>query len=147
MGAPIGNHNGSGKKGRSGRKGSFDERATYAFLADLWFTVIDKRKINAKIASGKFSAKDMLLKLIADGNDKVLIVVFNKVFPDTAMARQYGYYRPGKIEEPEMTPEEKAEFADLVDRAFGEQQGVKGKRYELPITLSKLLQGGIVQGE
>ena len=115
MGAPIGNHNGCGKKGHSGRRGFTDERATYAYLAELWATEIDVRKVNAKIASGKFTMKDMLLKLVADGTEAA-IAIFDKVFPDSAMGRQYEqYHRYGEVEEPELTPEEKAELADLVD--------------------------------
>ena len=133
------------RAGKSGRKSQTDERATYAYLAELWFTVIDVEKVNAKIASGKFTMKDMLLKLVIDGNSKVLIAIFDKVFPDSAIGRQYGqYHRYEKVEE-ELTEEEKAELADLMDKVFdgadeeAEEEKEEDASVKLPMTLAKFL--------
>lgn len=139
MSAPISNRNGCGKAGRSGRKSYIDERATYQFFVDLWFTEYDKREIDNKIKSNRFSPRDMLLKLIFDGNDKVLIAVLDKVFPDSAMGRQYEQHNHyGKVQTQELTSEEKAELADMIERAF-ENNEKRDVVSNLRVTVQQLL--------
>lgn len=139
MGAPIGNTNGCGKKGKSGRKSQTDERATYETLVEVWVKKHKKREIDAKIASGHYTMMDMLIKLALDGNDKILLAIFDKVFPDGAMRWQSDqYHHYGKVQADELTPEEKAKLADLVERAF-EGGDEKEDASNLRVTVEQLL--------
>lgn len=77
-----GNHNGGGRKGRSGRKSLYQERADADFLQSLFFTDQDKEEIKKKLKSGKYSIKDVWVDKLVNGNEKLLSDVVRKLFPD-----------------------------------------------------------------
>jgi hypothetical protein len=71
-----------GKKGRSGRKGVGQERASYALLEKLFMGQVDQEEIEKAIRSGIFSVKDRFLLTAMEGDPKILSALFNKLFPD-----------------------------------------------------------------
>lgn len=73
----------SGIKGKSGRKGKLAELNHYAELLDLFNEPAKLSKIQDKIASGKYSAKDMLKLKLMTGDRESIIAVFRKLFPDS----------------------------------------------------------------
>ncbi len=84
MGAPVGNKNGRGAKGRSGRKSAYQEKADQAYLMDLWFKKHTKDEITELLsAAGEHGMSDAWLAKGVSGNVAVMKVVFNKLFPDT----------------------------------------------------------------
>ncbi len=79
MGTNNGNH---GKKGRSGRKGAFVEQNDAEILREMFFTDQGKEELIAKLRSGRYSIKDVFIQKGFSGNERVLLALFNKVFPD-----------------------------------------------------------------
>ncbi|RJQ36871.1 hypothetical protein C4552_03215 [Candidatus Parcubacteria bacterium] len=88
MGAPLGNRNGSGAKGRSGRKSAYQERADAALLWDLFRDDLSVQDIRTKMASGRYSLKDVMISRAHAGNDRLLLAIFQKIFPDQARVDQ-----------------------------------------------------------
>lgn len=87
MGAPIGNKNAKGNRG-GGRKSAFQERQEADLLYKLWTEPINVPRLKRKIMSGKYTALDMYVYKIMTGNDRLLVVMFNKLFPNPPRARQ-----------------------------------------------------------
>jgi hypothetical protein len=86
MGLPKGTNNGNhGKKGRSGRKGALIEQNNAQILHDMFFTDKGKDEIIAKLKTGKYSLKDVFVQKGFAGNERVLLTLFNKNFPDGAL--------------------------------------------------------------
>lgn len=83
MGLPKGTNNGNvGKKGRSGRKSFYQEKADAQFLNDVFFGKLDKEEIKKQIASGKYAIKDVFISKAFSGNDKMIEILIKKLFPD-----------------------------------------------------------------
>lgn len=81
-GAPLGNKYGRGKKGRSGRKSSFQEMADAQELYKMFFSDQDVEKLQEKIKTRKFSVKTLMMMKALAGNERDRIEMFKKVFPD-----------------------------------------------------------------
>lgn len=71
-----------GKKGVSGRKSAYQEKADAQFLADAFFGKIDQEEIETAIRSGKFSIKERFLLTAMEGEPRILNALFAKLFPD-----------------------------------------------------------------
>ncbi len=82
MAAPLGNKNGRGMKGRSGRKSKFQEIAEARDVEAIFFNEHDQEALENKVRSGKFSIKDRFILTAMEGDTQVLITSAKKVFPD-----------------------------------------------------------------
>jgi len=84
MGARKGSNNGSsgGKKGRSGRKSAYQEKADAKMLHKMFFDIIDKEDIKKMVQSGKYSIKDSFMAKAFSGSERHQLAMFNKLFPD-----------------------------------------------------------------
>lgn len=73
-----------GKPGNrgGGRKSAYQEKADAELLAKMFFEKLDKEEVRAMLATGKYSLKDVFLSKGFTGNDRVLLAIFNKLFPD-----------------------------------------------------------------
>ena len=89
MGAPIGNKNAKGnpggKKGRSGRKSYVQEKANYDALYDMWFKKHSMAELKNNIRNNKITMADVMLYKALQGDQNLLIHLFNKVYPASAM--------------------------------------------------------------
>ena len=88
MGAPEGNKNAVGNKG-GGRKSAYQEKANAELLHEMFFTPQDREEIQAKLKTGKYSLKDLFVSKGYAGNERVLLALFNKNFPDDLLAAEY----------------------------------------------------------
>lgn len=75
---PYGN---PGNKG-GGRPSAYQERANADILVELWENGIDKDELKKRLASSKHSLKDVFIAKALQGNEKVLIAIFQKIYPD-----------------------------------------------------------------
>ena|SRR3990167_5076060 len=83
MGLPKGTNNGAhGVKGRSGRKSIGQEKADYEMLEKMFLNEMAKEDVQKKLASGKYSLKDVFVSKAFAGNERLLSQVFHKLFPD-----------------------------------------------------------------
>ncbi len=86
MGLPKGTNNGNhGKKGRSGRKGAGVEQNNVQILHDMFFSDQGKNDTLDKLKTGKYSLKDVFVSKAYSGNERMLLALFNKNFPDAAL--------------------------------------------------------------
>lgn len=74
-----GNH---GKKGRSGRKSAYQERADARDAEAIFFGEHDQEVLEHKIQRGKFSLKDRFILNGMEGDTIALNTIVRKVFPD-----------------------------------------------------------------
>lgn len=83
MGAPKGNKNAEGHDGSgTGRRSAYQERADAELLHNIFFTDFSKVKIKAKLKTGEYSLKDVLISKGFGGDTRVLLGIFKKLFPD-----------------------------------------------------------------
>lgn len=89
MGAPKGNKNGRGAKGRSGRKSAYEEAVRAEKLVDVWFdkgiTLEDLEKMKEKIKNkkGKLKLWDLFIaRSIENDKGRELETMFKKLVPD-----------------------------------------------------------------
>jgi|GEM_PF-1072262 hypothetical protein len=82
MGTNNGNH---GVKGRSGRKGALVELNNAQILHDMFFGDQEKNETLEKLKTGKYSLKDVFVSKAYSGNERMLLALFNKNFPDAAL--------------------------------------------------------------
>lgn len=82
MPAPKGNKHALGKA--TGRKTSMIEHEHSKFLIDSFF---NKTEIDGKKISGQ---EIFLKKLLIEENERILIVVLNKIFPNLEIKEQHG---------------------------------------------------------
>lgn len=83
MSNPRGN---PGNKG-GGRKSAYQERADADFLAKMFFEEHTKEEIENMIKENRSISKTMLAKALA-GNERFILAVFNKLFPDLSKSEQ-----------------------------------------------------------
>lgn len=83
MGTNNGNH---GAKGRSGRKGALVEQNNAQILHDMFFSDKSKNEVLDKLKTGKYSLKDVFVSKAYAGNERFLLAVFNKNFPDDLLS-------------------------------------------------------------
>ena len=81
MGAPLGNKYGLGNKG-GGRKSAYQEKADAETLHKMFFDIINKDDIKQYIKEGNTSLMDIFIAKGLGGNEKILIELFKKIFPD-----------------------------------------------------------------
>jgi len=77
--APKGFH---GKKGRSGRKSTWDEKKEVIWHDEKWKLDSDAPQLKAKLATGKYSVRDVFLAKALQGNEKILGIFANKLLAD-----------------------------------------------------------------
>lgn len=92
MGASAGNQNAvgnsGGKKGLSGRKSAYQENADASLLREMFLQPMSRDEVQAKLKSGKYSLKDIFVSKGYAGNERVLLALFNKNFPDDLLLNQ-----------------------------------------------------------
>ncbi len=81
MAAPKGNKNAVGNRG-GGRKSAYQEMADAKSLRDMFFSEFSIDEAREKVKSGKHSLKDAFVLKGFAGSERVLLAIFNKVFPD-----------------------------------------------------------------
>lgn len=67
----------------SGRKSAYAEKVNAELLAEMFLGKIDKDEVKKKLASGKYSLKDVFISKAFSGNEQILNNIFRKLFPDT----------------------------------------------------------------
>ena len=82
MSAIIGNTNGRGAKGRSGRKSAYQENMDADALVTLWNEPHTKSELIKMIRGGKYSLKSIWLLKAMSGNERILNSIFLKLFPN-----------------------------------------------------------------
>jgi hypothetical protein len=97
MGLPKGTNAGNhGMPGRSGRKSAYQENADASMLREMFLTPMSREEVQAKLKSGKYSLKDLFVSKGYAGNERVLLAMFHKYFPDDLLAnRQTDYGESG----------------------------------------------------
>ena len=89
MGLPKGTNNGNhGAEGRSGRKSAYQENADASMLREMFLNPMSRDEVQAKLKSGKYSLKDLFVSKGYAGNERVLLALFNKNFPDDLLAME-----------------------------------------------------------
>ena len=81
MGAPLGNKYALGNKG-GGRKSAYQEKADVDTLHSMFFDIINKEDLKNYIKDGNTSLMDIFIAKGLGGNEKILIELFKKIFPD-----------------------------------------------------------------
>lgn len=81
MGAPKGNQFAKGNRGGS-RKSAYQERADAIMLEKMFMDEMSKEEVQKKLASGKYSLKEVFVSKAFAGNERMLLAMFNKLFPD-----------------------------------------------------------------
>ncbi len=87
MAAPEGNQNAVGNKG-GGRKSAYQEGADAAMLREMFLAPMSRDEVQAKLKSGKYSLKDLFVSKGYAGNERVLLALFNKNFPDDLLTTE-----------------------------------------------------------
>jgi hypothetical protein len=87
MAAPEGNQNAVGNKG-GGRKSAYQENADAAMLREMFLTPMSRDEVQTKLKSGKYSLKDLFVSKGYAGNERVLLALFHKYFPDDLLANR-----------------------------------------------------------
>jgi len=87
MAAPVGNQNAVGNKG-GGRKSAYQENADASMLREMFLTPMSRDEVQAKLKSGKYSLKDLFVSKGYAGNERVLLALFHKYFPDDLLANR-----------------------------------------------------------
>jgi len=72
-------------RGRSGRKGALVEQNNAQMLYDMFFGDQEKNETLEKLKTGKYSLKDVFVSKAYSGNERFLLALFNKNFPDAAL--------------------------------------------------------------
>ena len=87
MAAPEGNQNAVGNKG-GGRKSAYQEGADAAMLREMFLEPMSREEVQTKLKSGKYSLKDLFVSKGYAGNERVLLALFNKNFPDDLLTTE-----------------------------------------------------------
>lgn len=87
MGGAFGNKNAVGNKG-GGRKSAYQENADAALLREMFLNPMSREEIQAKLKSGKYSLKDLFVSKGYAGNERVLLALFHKYFPDDLLTME-----------------------------------------------------------
>ena len=86
MAGHIGNQNAKGnsggKKGRSGRKSAYAERADADFLWKMFTEEMDRDELIKNLAKKKHSIFQAMLAKAMQGNEQFILAMFKKLFPD-----------------------------------------------------------------
>lgn len=77
-----------GKKGRSGRKSAYREKADAEMLWRLFMEEMSKDEIKEKLASGKYSIKDVFVSKAFAGNERFITQMVQKLFPDKVESKE-----------------------------------------------------------
>jgi hypothetical protein len=87
MAAPEGNKNAVGNKG-GGRKSAYQENADASMLREMFLNPMSRDEVQAKLKSGKYSLKDLFVSKGYAGNERVLLALFHKYFPDDLLTNR-----------------------------------------------------------
>jgi hypothetical protein len=87
MPGAFGNQNAVGNKG-GGRKSAYQENADASMLREMFLNPMSRDEVQAKMKSGKYSLKDLFVSKGYAGNERVLLALFHKYFPDDLLANR-----------------------------------------------------------
>jgi len=76
------NYNGTPGNRNGGRKSAYQERADAKMLWDMFFDEHDVNTIREKFKTGKYSIKEIFVSKAFAGNEKFILAMFNKIFPN-----------------------------------------------------------------
>jgi hypothetical protein len=89
MGLPKGTNNGNhGAEGRSGRKSAYQENTDATLLREMFLNPMSRDEVQSKLKSGKYSLKDLFVSKGYAGNERVLLALFHKYFPDDLLTME-----------------------------------------------------------
>ena len=91
-----------GKKGRSGRKSIYQEHADAVMLEQMFLQEMSKEEVQKKLASGKYSLKEVFVSKAFAGNERMLIAMFNKLFPEKTDITIGGRKSTDKLQDEEL---------------------------------------------
>lgn len=80
-GQGTGNKNAAGNKG-GGRKSAYQEQADAEFWLEMFLEPVEKSVIAKRLATGKYSVKDVMLSKALAGNDRLIEAMYKKLVPD-----------------------------------------------------------------
>jgi hypothetical protein len=83
----IGNQNAVGNKG-GGRKSAYQENADAKLLREMFLNPMSRDEVQSKLKSGKYSLKDLFVSKGYAGNERVLLALFHKYFPDDLLTME-----------------------------------------------------------
>ena len=69
--------------GKRGRPSAYQEKSNADFLEEMFFRKYDRDELQKYIESGKYALGDKFVEMALQGNTKVLVAIFNKIFPET----------------------------------------------------------------
>jgi hypothetical protein len=87
MPGAFGNQNAVGNKG-GGRKSAYQENADASMLREMFLNPMSRDEVQAKMKSGKYSLKDLFVSKGYAGNERMLLALFHKYFPDDLLANR-----------------------------------------------------------
>lgn len=70
-----------GNKG-GGRKSAYQETADAQLLWDMFNGKLSQKKIEKLMSKGRYSLKDKFVGMAFKGNERILVEIFKKLFPD-----------------------------------------------------------------
>ena len=76
-----GNQVAKGNKG-GGRQSAYQEQADAQLLYDMFFGKLTEEEIKKLTSGGKYSMKDKFVEMALGGNERIMLEVFKKLFPD-----------------------------------------------------------------
>ena len=83
MGAPLGSKNALGNKGNTTYHPSHKQiKADAELLRQMFLEPMSRDEVQTKLKSGKYSLKDLFVSKGYAGNERILLALFNKNFPD-----------------------------------------------------------------
>ena len=89
MGLPKGTNNGNhGAEGRSGRKSAYQENTDATLLREMFLNPMSRDEVQSTLKSGKYSLKDLFVSKGYAGNERVLLALFHKYFPDDLLTME-----------------------------------------------------------
>lgn len=76
------NYNGNPGNRGGGRKSAYQERKDAKLLHEMFFTAMTREEITRKLKTGKYSIKELFVSKAFAGNEKFILAMFHKIFPD-----------------------------------------------------------------
>jgi hypothetical protein len=148
MPGAIGNQNAVGNKG-GGRKSAYQENADATLLREMFLNPMSRDEIQAKLKSGKYSLKDLFVSKGYSGNERVLLALFHKYFPDDLLTMEQRQANPDGSDLPLNTVKSVDDVMALIESTIqGVQSGTISVQAAMNVSrLASLALKGIEVGE
>lgn len=115
MGAPMGNHNGSGKPGISGRKSAFQELSDAKRLWTQWVDPAAVTEAVERTKMGTGSLEDKFITLAAEGNIALLNKILDRLYPQKMVSsRDQDFKKVTSLDE------ERSKLDEILKKIYGQ---------------------------